>query len=72
MVLAYLFPDKGDDFKARAREAAQVRLQTGLHYPSDVKAGLELGRAEGVLIVEWAKQHGSDRAGAVDIPRGPC
>src|SRR5208337_963765 len=29
-VLAYLFPDKADDFKARAEEAAQVRVQAGL------------------------------------------
>jgi membrane-associated phospholipid phosphatase len=68
-VLAYLFPDKADDFKARAEEAVQVWVQAGLHYPSDVKAGLELGRAVGALIVEWAKP---DRVGAVDIPPGPC
>jgi membrane-associated phospholipid phosphatase len=71
-VLAYLFPDKANDFKARASEAAEVWVQGGLHYPSDVKAGLELGGAVGALIVEWAKQDGSDRAGAVDIPPGPC
>jgi membrane-associated phospholipid phosphatase len=67
-VLAYRFPDKADDFKARAREAAQVWVQAGLHYPSDVKAGLELGQAVGALIVERAKQDGSDGVGAVDIP----
>jgi len=70
-VLAYLFPDKADDFRARADEAAQVWVQAGLHYPSDVKAGLELGRALGALIVEWAKHDGSDRTGPVDIPPGP-
>ena len=68
-VLAYLFPDKADEFKARARESAQVWVEAGLHYPSDVKAGLELGQAAGALIVEWAKKDGSDRIGAVDIPR---
>lgn len=68
-VLAYLFPEKADDFKARAEEAAQVWVQAGLHYPSDVKAGLELGRAVGALIVEWGK-NGSDRTGTVDIPQG--
>src|SRR5215471_4679606 len=71
-VLAYLFPNKAEDFKARAREAAEVWVQAGLHYPSDIKAGLELGQAVGALIVEWAKQDGSDRTGAVDIPPGPC
>jgi membrane-associated phospholipid phosphatase len=71
-VLAYLFPDKADDFRARADEAAQVWVQAGLHYPSDVKAGLELGRAVGALIVEWGKHDGSDRTGPVDIPPGAC
>ena len=47
-VLAYLFPDKADEFKARARESAQVWVEAGLHYPSDEKAGLELGQAVGL------------------------
>lgn len=67
-VLAYLFPDKADYFRSRADEAAEVWVQAGLHYPSDVKTGLELGRAVGALIVEWAKQDGSDKTGTVDIP----
>jgi hypothetical protein len=71
-VLAYLFPDKADEFKARARESTQVWVEAGLHYPSDIKAGLELGQAVGALVVEWAKKDGSDRVGAVDIPPGPC
>jgi hypothetical protein len=71
-VLAYLFPDKADDYKARAEEATQVWIQAGLHYPSDVEAGLELGRAVDNLVVEWAKKDGSDKAGPVDIPPGPC
>ena len=54
-VLAYLFPDKADDFKTRAEEAVQVWVQAGVHYPSDVKAGLELGRAVGALVVEWGE-----------------
>ena len=69
-VLAYLFPDKADYFRARADEAAQVWVQAGLHYPRDVKAGLELGRAVGALIVDWGKQDGSDKTGNVDIPAG--
>jgi membrane-associated phospholipid phosphatase len=71
-VLAYLFPDKADGFKARADEAAQVWVQAGLHYPSDVQAGLELGRAVGSLVVDWAKGDGSDKIGPVDIPPGAC
>jgi hypothetical protein len=67
-----LFPDKAAYFSARAEEAAQVWVQAGLHYPSDVKAGLELGRAVGALVVEWGKRDGSDKTGPVDIPPGPC
>ena len=70
-VQAYLFPNKADDFKARARESAQVWVQAGLHYPSDVKAGLELGQAVGALIVDRAKKDGTDKVGAVEIPTGP-
>lgn len=71
-VLAYLFPDKADYFKARADDAAEVWVQAGLNFPSDVKAGLELGRAVGALVVEWAKMDGSDKTGPVEIPPGDC
>ena len=43
-------------------------VQAGLHYPSDVKAGLELGRAVGALVVDWGKRDGSDKTDHVDIP----
>ena len=71
-VLAYLFPDKADEFRARAQEAAQVWVQAGLHYPSDVKTGLELGQAVGSLVVDWAKGDGSDKTGSAEIPPGDC
>jgi membrane-associated phospholipid phosphatase len=71
-VLAYLFPDKADYFKARADDAAEVWVQAGLNFRSDVKAGLELGRAVGALVVEWAKKDGSDKTGPVEIPPGDC
>ena len=70
-MLAYLFPEKALEFRTRADEAAQVWVQAGLHYPSDVKAGLELGRAVSALVVDWAKRDGSDRTGTIDIPPGP-
>jgi hypothetical protein len=64
-VLSYLFPDKADDWRARADEAAQVWVQAGLHYPSDVKAGLELVRPGGrrsdrrVGETGWLRQDGN-------------
>ncbi len=71
-VLSYLFPAKADTFAAMADEAAQVWVQGGINYPSDVKAGLDLGRAVAALVIERAKQDGSDKTGVVDIPSGPC
>jgi PAP2 superfamily len=44
-VLAYLFPDKANDFRARADEAAQVWVQAGLHYPSVTPARYAFARS---------------------------
>jgi hypothetical protein len=71
-VLAYLFPAKADTFAAMAEEAAQVWVQAGVNYPSDAKAGLDLGRAVAAMVIERAKVDGSDKTGTVDIPAGPC
>jgi membrane-associated phospholipid phosphatase len=71
-VLSYLFPDKADTYAAMADEAAQVWVRAGVNYPSDAKAGLDLGRAVGAMVVARAKLDGSDMTGTVDIPAGPC
>lgn len=42
-VLAMLAPDKKDELLQRARLVAYDRLVAGVHFPSDVAAGLELG-----------------------------
>jgi hypothetical protein len=49
-VLSYLFPNNAKFFEAQAEEAAQSRLLAGVDYPSDVKAGLELGRKVAALV----------------------
>jgi membrane-associated phospholipid phosphatase len=70
-ILAYLFPDNAAAFAAQAEEAAQSRLLAGVHYPSDVEAGLELGRAVAEKVIEWAKADGSDVVWEGEIPTGP-
>lgn len=70
-VLAYLFPDLADFFMTKAEEAAQSRLQAGVHYPSDVEAGLALGKSIGDRVVAWAQSDGSDIAWTGEIPVGP-
>jgi len=59
-VLAYLFPDDAQMFDAQAQQAGQSRLVAGVEYPSDVQAGLELGRAVAAQVIERAKHDGSD------------
>lgn len=70
-VLGYLFPEEKDFFAAKAEEAAQSRLLAGVHYPSDVAAGLALGRSVGEKVIEWAKADGSDAKWTGQIPVGP-
>ncbi len=40
----YLFPDDAPVFTAAAEQAGVSRLMAGVEYPSDVTAGLTLGR----------------------------
>ena len=53
-VLSYLFPNDASYFKERAEEGALSRLWAGIHFPSDLDAGLKLGRSVGQLTVEKA------------------
>jgi hypothetical protein len=56
---AYLLPDEVKRFTDQSEEAAQSRLLAGVEYPSEVRAGLELGRAVAAQVIEWAKVDGS-------------
>lgn len=44
LVLADVFPDKADQFKARADVIAQDRVLGGVHHPSDITAGKKFGQ----------------------------
>ncbi|MGH2704364.1 MAG: phosphatase PAP2 family protein [Actinomycetota bacterium] len=62
-ILAYLFPDRpGPRLEQMAEEAAASRVRAGANFPSDVQAGLELGRQVAAKVIERAKLDGSDRA----------
>jgi hypothetical protein len=72
-VLTYLLPDaEAGRFDALAEEAAMSRVWSGAAFPSDVEAGLALGRAVGELAV---KRGQGDRSDAVfdpgEMPSGP-
>jgi hypothetical protein len=57
--LSYLFPGDAQTFNALADVAGQSRLWAGIHFRSDVTAGLALGRAVAQKVIERAKSDGS-------------
>lgn len=67
-VLAYLFPDSAQFYTDQAEAAAKSRVLAGVAYPSDVAAGLELGRAVGALAIEHAKQDNFDAKWTGTVP----
>jgi membrane-associated phospholipid phosphatase len=70
-VLAYIYPDRAAFFREKAEEAARSRLEAGVNYPSDVAAGLALGRQVAALVIERGKADGSDEKWTGSVPVGP-
>lgn len=70
-VLSYLFPDEAGRFAELAQDEASSRVRAGVQFPSDVAAGLELGRAVGAKVVEYARADGTDAVWAGTVPEGP-
>jgi membrane-associated phospholipid phosphatase len=70
-VLAYLFPNDAQSFTDQADMAGQSRLLAGVEYPSDVSAGLDLGRAVAARVIERARNDGSDTPWIGPMPTGP-
>ncbi|HYR89199.1 MAG TPA: vanadium-dependent haloperoxidase [Terriglobia bacterium] len=58
-VLAYLFPRDATTLAQRAAEAAESRIWAGIHYRSDTAAGLALGRSVAQLVIDRARDDGS-------------
>jgi membrane-associated phospholipid phosphatase len=69
-VLGYLFPAEAQDLQYLAEEAARSRITAGVQFPSDVVDGLELGRAVGRKVVEYARTDGTDSTFTGTIPTG--
>ena len=71
-VLAYFAPSQADALRSMAGEASTSRVQAGVQYPSDVAAGLDIGRSVAELAVKAAKDDSYNTAtwdGV--IPEGP-
>src|SRR5262249_2085583 len=70
-VLSYLFPTEAQTFQRAAQECGESRLDAGLQFPSDVSAGMEIGRKVAELVIARAKTDGSDAVFSGTIPTGP-
>jgi membrane-associated phospholipid phosphatase len=55
-ILAYAYPDAAQEFLDKAQAAAESRVLAGAHFPSDVAAGLELGRQVAQQVIARAQQ----------------
>jgi membrane-associated phospholipid phosphatase len=53
-VLGQLFPREADSIHAKAVENGMSRLWAGIHFRSDIEAGLTLGQSVGQEVVRWA------------------
>lgn len=70
-VLAYLYPNESAlRLDEQAEEAAQSRVTAGANTPSDVEAGLTLGRAVAERVIAYAKTDRSDRVWDGKRPAG--
>ena len=69
-VLAHLFPTEAKRFAEAAEEAARSRVMAGVVYPSDTRAGLDLGRAVAARVIEYLKLDGKKWEGTVPVGPG--
>ena len=70
-VLSYLFPSEAQNFERAAQECAESRLNAGVQFPSDVSAGMEIGRKVAELVIARGRTDGSDVVFTGTIPTGP-
>jgi len=69
-VLAHLFPKEAQRFAEAAEEASRSRVLAGVVYPSDARAGLELGRAVAARVIAYLKLDETKWAGTVPVGPG--
>ena len=70
-ILAYLYPADAQRFRDMALEAFRAPMAAGINYPSDVTAGLDLGKAVGQKVVAMAQSDGSQAVWTGSVPVGP-
>jgi hypothetical protein len=69
-VLAHLFPKQAQRLGQMAEEASRSRVSAGAVFPSDARAGLDLGRAVAARVLEYAKTDETKWSGTVPVGPG--
>jgi hypothetical protein len=69
---AYLFPRDAALFTDEANQLTESRLWAGIHYQSDIDAGLALGRRVAQVVIDRANADGSQSAGAAAVKPRAC
>ena len=69
-VLAHLFPKEAQRLTEAAEEESRSRVLAGVVYPSDARAGLELGRAVAARVIAYLKLDETKWAGTVPVGPG--
>jgi membrane-associated phospholipid phosphatase len=69
-VLAHLFPQEAQRLGQAAEEASHSRVTAGAVFPSDARAGLDLGRAVAGRVLEYAKTDETKWSGTVPVGPG--
>lgn len=69
---AYLFPREGAFFTDYQAQVAQSRLWAGIHYQTDIDAGLAQGRQVAQAVIDHANHDGSQSSSAQAAAVGGC
>jgi hypothetical protein len=70
-LLGHLYPRDARMFMDLAEEAGRSRVEAGVQYPSDVAAGLEIGRRVGALAAARSDQDDLNAVWDGQAPAGP-
>lgn len=70
-ILSWIFPDDAQMFADMAQQAVQSRLMAGVEYPSDVEAGLELGRQVAQMVITRGEADGFSSQWTGSVPTEP-
>ena len=70
-LITHFFPQKADTLELLLKEAMQSRVAAGVQYPSDTKAGFELGKSVALKAIEKTNDYLPVDKWDGKIPNGP-